>query len=117
MRKLTIAALTLIMLPAFSGNVFAKTFRSNKKNNAEMLTNKVDFTKSLVASTSTLNTKDINTVNVDYIIHENGKPYITYINSNSPAAKQEVIKFLESAVYDANMNTGKIYSMKFMLNQ
>jgi hypothetical protein len=51
------------------------------------------------------------------MIDEHGKPFITYINSESMAAKQEVVKFIESAVYNTNNVSGKIYTMQLVLNR
>ena len=69
------------------------------------------------------NNKSINTeialivVNVDYIINEIGHPYITYINSNDVADKQEVVRFLESATYNVPAQQGKIYTLQFVMNK
>jgi uncharacterized membrane protein len=61
--------------------------------------------------------EEATSVDVDYIIEENGKPYITYINSDSQQAKNEVVKFIESASYNFNPAPGKVYSMKLTLNK
>lgn len=117
MNNLIIAALTFVMLPAIASTASAKNIRNNKTEKNEMVVEKINFTENLIKSTTTYTEDATDIVDVDYIIDEHGKPYITYINSDNLTAKQEVVKFIESATYDFNMVPGKVYSMKLTLNR
>ena len=115
MKKLIIAALTFTLLPAVSNIASAKSIKNIRNEKRERMVEKTNFIKNMLPSISpTVDTYD--TVAVDYMIDEHGKPFITYINSESMAAKQEVVKFIESAVYNTNNVSGKIYTMQLVLN-
>jgi hypothetical protein len=115
MNNLIIAALTFVMLPAFATNASAKNTRNCRVEKNEIVVEKMNFTDDIVKYTETEN--ESASVDVDYIIEENGKAFITYINSNSDQAKNEVVKFIESASYNFNPMPGKVYSMKLTLNK
>ena len=116
MKKLIIAALTFTLLPAVSNIASAKSIKNIRNEKRERMVEKTNFIKNMLPSIfPTVDTYD--TVAVDYMIDEHGKPFITYINSESMAAKQEVVKFIESAVYNTNNVSGKIYTMQLVLNR
>ncbi len=118
MNNLIIAAMTFIMLPALSNTTAAKSIKSNKMEKNSISNVKIDFTKNILKQDSFTYEKENNiVVNVDYVINEIGRPYITYINSNDVAGKQEVVRFLESATYNAPAQQGKIYSLQFVMNK
>jgi len=114
MNNLIIATLTFVLLPAIASTANAKTIK-NKKN--EIVVKKINFTEDLINSVITSTEDEIAVIDVDYIIHEDGKPYITYINSASTTAKEAVVKFIESATYNLNITPEKLYSIKLTLNQ
>ena len=115
MNNLIIAALTFVMLPAIATNASAKNFRNAKASKNEIVVEKVNFTDKLI--TDEKSDDEYTAVNVDYIIQENGKAYITYINAENENAKTDVVKFIESATYNQNLVSGKVYSMKLSLNK
>ena len=116
MNNLIIAALTFVMLPAVTGQASAKNARNCKEVKTEtMVFEKPSFTQGLIEQPVSDNSTT--TVDVDYIIGENGKAYITYINAASEQAKSDVVKFIESASYNFDIVPGKIYSMKLTLNK
>ncbi len=122
MNNLIIAALTFIMLPALNNNtVSAKYSKICKEAKSEFVFEKTNFTNDIIhnlSSENDLTTKDeFTSVNVDYIIEENGRAYITYINAEDQKSKTEVVKFIESASYSHNMVPGKIYSMQLTLKK
>lgn len=121
MNNLIIAALTFVMLPAFALNASAKNLRNTKATKSamsadrqEIVVEKINFTDKLLSDKKSAT--EYTTVNVDYIIQENGKAYITYINAENEQAKTDVVKFIKGATYDQNLATGKVYSMKLILN-
>lgn len=118
MNNLIIAALTFVMLPALSKNAEAQNEKGVRAGKREIAVEKINFTEDIAkydqlqdAAAATVS------VDVDYIIEENGKGYITYINSESEQAKQEVIKFIEQSTYHYNLLPGKVYSMKLSLQK
>ena len=115
MNNLIIAAFTFVMLPAFATNASAKSTKNCKIDRKEIIVEKINFTDEFSKNTEVQ--EEATSVDVDYIIEENGKPYITYINSDSQQAKNEVVKFIESASYNFNPAPGKVYSMKLTLNK
>lgn len=115
MNNLIIAALTFIMLPAIASQASAKSSKNCKEAKSEIIVEKKNFTSDLVNIPA--NETEASSVNVDYIIGEDGKAYITYINAESEKAKYEVVKFIESASFNFNPLPGKIYSMKLTLNK
>ena len=122
MNNLIIAALTFIMLPALNNNtVSAKNSKICKEAKSEFVFEKTNFTNDIIhnlTSENDLTTKDeFTSVNVDYIIEEDGRAYITYINAEDQKSKTEVVKFIESASYSHNMVPGKIYSMQLTLKK
>lgn len=122
MNNLIIAALTFVMLPALNNNtVSAKNSKLCKEAKSEFVFEKMNFTNDIINTLPSENnsvTKDEYTsVDVDYIIEENGHAYITYINAEDQKSKTEVVKFIESASYGHNMIPGKIYSMQLTLKK
>ena len=115
MNNLIIAALTFVMLPALATNASAKDAKNCRIERNEIVVEKINFTDEFVKNTEAQ--EEVTSVDVDYIIEENGKPYITYINSESQQAKSEVVKFIESTSYNFNPVPGKVYSMKLTLNK
>jgi len=115
MNNLIIAALTFVMLPAFATNASAKNLKNSKEARNEIVVEKVNFTNDIM--NNTLSDEEYTSVNVDYIIQENGKAYITYIDAENDQAKNDVVKFIESATYNFNLVPGKVYSMKLTLNK
>jgi hypothetical protein len=115
MNNLIIAALTFVMLPAFGNNASAKNLKNSKEAKTEIVVEKMNFTNDLI--NDNFSTEEYTSVNVDYIIEENGKAYITYINAEKEQAKNDVVKFIESATYNYNLVPGKVYSMKLTLNK
>ncbi|MDB5227874.1 MAG: hypothetical protein JWN78_2067 [Bacteroidota bacterium] len=115
MNNLIIAALTFIMLPALTDNVSAKSAKNMKEQSNQIVVEKMNFTGDLVNNTKSED--EAVSVDVDYIIAENGKAYITYINAQSDKAKSEVVRFIESSTYDFNIVPGKVYSMKLTLTK
>ena len=115
MNNLIIAVLTFVMLPAFATNASAKNVKNCKAEQKEIVVEKMNFTDDMVKYSKS--EEESSSVDVDYIIEENGKAYITYINSDSQQAKNEVVKFIESASYNFNPMPGKVYSMKLTLNK
>lgn len=114
MNNLIIAALTFVMLPAFATNASAKNLRNTRESKKEIVVEKINFTDKLITDEKSEN--EYTAVNVDYIIQENGKAYITYINAENEQAKTDVVKFIKSATYNQSLATGKVYSMKLTLN-
>jgi hypothetical protein len=115
MNNLIIAALTFVMLPALSTNASAKNNKNAKEAKQEIVVEKINFTDDIINNTTTY--QEYTSVNVDYIVQENGKAYITYINAENDQAKNEVVKFIESATYNFNIIPGKIYTMKLTFNK
>lgn len=112
MNNILIAALTLVMLPAISKESFAK---SSKQAKTEMTVEKVNFTDDIIRDTQAGETTT--EVRVDYIIEEDGKAYITYIEGASENVRDEVIRFIEGTVFNVNSLPGKVYSMQFILKK
>lgn len=106
MNNILIAALTLTLVPAICKNTFAE---DKSVTTSQMPVSKPNFSAKLIAVE-----KDQQTVQVDfdYIIDENGKGYVTYIQSQDEVIKNEVIKFIENATYHFSIQPGKIYNMK-----
>ncbi|MBK9328353.1 MAG: hypothetical protein IPM95_03345 [Sphingobacteriales bacterium] len=122
MNNLIIAALTFVMLPALNNNtVSAKNSKICKEAKSEFIFERTNFTNDIIhnlSSENTLTTKDeFASVDVDYIIEEDGRAYITYINAEDQKSKTEVVKFIESASYSHNMVPGKVYSMQLTLKK
>ncbi|MDB5228331.1 MAG: hypothetical protein JWN78_2524 [Bacteroidota bacterium] len=115
MKKLIIAGITITITILFTGNVFAKSTRNCKEQKNATVVTMPDLTNEIVKNS--LNENEITTVDVDYIIEENGKAYITYIKSENEKAKSEVVKFIESASYNFDIAPGKIYSMKLSISK
>ena len=115
MNNLIIAALTFVMLPAFATNASAKSLKSCRAEKNEIVVEKINFNDEMIKYTETED--EVASVDVDYIIEETGKAYITYISSESARAKNEVVKFIESTSYNFNIIPGKVYSMKLTLNK
>ncbi|MFN8259436.1 MAG: hypothetical protein U0X41_00720 [Chitinophagales bacterium] len=115
MNNLVIAALTFVMLPAFASNASAKSVKNCRTEKNEIIVEKINFTDDILKNTAS--DEEATSVDVDYIIEENGKPYITFINSESQQAKNEVVKFLETATYNFNPIPGKVYSMQLTLKK
>ncbi len=115
MNNLIIAALTFVMLPALTNTASAKTVKNCKSEKNEIIVERINFTEDIVKNNTS--EKEAALVDVDYIIEETGKAYITYINTDSQTAKNEVVKFIESASYNFNPVPGKVYSMKLTLNK
>ncbi len=114
MNNLIIAALTCIMLPAISNESFATSSKEIKKEKKSIAFEKVDFTNSV---SELVSENETSIVDVDYIIEENGKAYITYLSSDNEQAKNDVLKFIENSTYNYNIVPGKIYNMKLTLNK
>ena len=112
MNNILIAALTLVMLPAISKESFAKNSKQCKN---EMTVEKVNFTDDIINNTQS--EEEMTNVRVDYIIEEDGKAYITYIEGASETAKNEVIRFIEGTVFNFNIVPGKVYSMQLTLKK
>ena len=117
MNNLIIAALTFVMLPALENNVTAKSIKSEKAAQKEIVVEKMDFASAFDKNTDLEKNYTPSVVDVDYIIEENGKAMITYINSDNQEAKENVVKFIDSATYSQNINPGKLYSMKLMITK
>ncbi len=115
MNNLIIAALTFVMLPAFATKASAKTLKNCKAEKNEIVVEKMNFANDFIKYNET--EEEYASVDVDYIVEENGKAYITYINTDNQQAKNEVVKFIESASYNFNPMPGKVYSMKLTLNK
>lgn len=115
MNNLIIAALTFVMLPAIANQASAKNAKNCREAKNEIVVEKMNFTNDFVKST--ISEDEVAAVNVDYIIGENGKAYITYIDGDSENARFDVVKFIESASYNFNIVPGKIYSMKLTLKK
>lgn len=115
MNNLIIAALTCLMLPAVASQASAKSNRNCKEAKTEIVVEKKNFTREILNEPAT--ESQPSSVNVDYIIGEDGKAYITYIQAESEKAKYEVVKFIENASFNFNPVPGKIYTMKLTLNQ
>ena len=115
MNNLIIAALTFVMLPAFTDKASAKSTKNCKEEKNQIVVEKMNFTNDLVNNTKS--DEQLVSVDVDYIITETGKAYITYINSQSDKAKSEVVRFIEGTTYDFNIVPGKVYSMKLTLTK
>lgn len=115
MNNLIIAAFTFVMLPAIATNASAKNFKNSKEVKNEIVVEKMNFTNNLTDDVKS--ETEYTAVNVDYIIEENGKAYITYIDAENDQAKNDVVKFIESATYNYNLIPGKIYSMRLTLNK
>jgi len=115
MNNLIIAVLTLVMLPAISTNVSAKNLKSSKESKTAIIVEKTNFSNDFMENTKS--DQEYTSVNVDYIIEESGKAYITYIDAENDQAKNDVVKFIESATYNYNLVPGKVYSMKLTLNK
>lgn len=115
MNNLIIAALTFFLLPALEQTASAKNSKNCKEAKTEMVVEKINFTNEILNMPFSEETS--NEVNVDYIINEDGKGFITYINSDSEEAKQEVVRFIENTTYNYNIVPGKVYSMKLTLNK
>lgn len=116
MNNLIIAALTFIMLPALGTEAVAKSNRKVKMEKQTMPIEKIAFTDFETEKNKNTMTESI-AVDVDYMIDENGKANITYINSSDFNAKSEVVKFIESATYAITGNSGKINSMRFIIQK
>jgi hypothetical protein len=114
MNNLLIAAITFVMLPAITKETFASSAKEIKNEKKELVFEKVDFSNSISEVTAT---NETTTVDVDYIIEENGKAFITYLSAENENAKSEVLKFIENSTYNFNITSGKIYSMKLTLNK
>jgi hypothetical protein len=115
MNNLIIAALTLVMLPAIANQASAKNTKNCKEVKNEIVVEKRNFTSEF--ENTPVSQDEMTTVNVDYIIGENGKAYITYISSETEQAKSEVVKFIESTSYNFDIVPGKIYSMNLTLKK
>lgn len=114
MNNLIIAAITFVLLPALSKTAFANSKSENKATKTEIAVEKMDFSNTI---SENVKTPEMTSVNVDYIIDENGKAFITYLDGQSEHAKSDVLKFIENATYNFNITPGKIYSMKLLLNK
>src|SRR6218665_3692824 len=101
MNNLIIAAIAFVMLPAFGSSASAKTIKTGKSEKSEMIVEKINFNENISNATD-YEPVAASLVDVDYIIEENGKAYITYISSDDAQAKNEVVKFIESASYNFN---------------
>ena len=112
MNNILIAAMTLVMLPAISKESFAK---NSKQCKSEMTVEKVNFTDDIINNTKAED--EMTNVRVDYIIEEDGKAYITFIEGASQTAKNEVIRFIEGTVFNFNIVPGKVYSMQLTLKK
>lgn len=112
MNNILIAALTVVMLPAISKESFAKNCKQTKN---EMIVEKVNFTDGIINNAKT--DDEMTNVRVDYIIEDDGKAYITYIEGASETAKNEVIRFIEGTVFNFNIVPGKVYSMQLTLKK
>ncbi|MFN8282024.1 MAG: hypothetical protein U0U67_02355 [Chitinophagales bacterium] len=114
MNNLIIAAITFVMLPALSKQALANSTKESKTAKTEIMVEKPNFSNII---TETEKAPEMTSVNVDYIIDENGKAFITYLDGESESAKNEVLKFIENTTYNFNITPGKIYSMKLLLNK
>jgi hypothetical protein len=114
MNNLIIAALTFVMLPAITKETFATSAIEVKKEKNAIIFEKVDFSNSIAEVTAITETT---TVDVDYIIEENGKAFITYLSADNENAKSDVLKFIENTSYNFNIIPGKIYNMKLTLHK
>lgn len=115
MNNLIIAVLTFVMLPAFTSNVNAKCKKECREAKTAFDVEKINYTNEILNLSKS---EDIYTsVAVDYIIEENGKAYITYIDADDEKAKHDVVKFIESASYNFNIVPGKVYSMQLTLKK
>ena len=115
MNNLIIAALTFIMLPAVTNRASAKNAKICKEDKNEIVMEKMNFSNDIIYDTKSED--ESTSVDVDYIIEENGKAYITYINAGNEKAKIDVVKFIENTSYNFNVVPGKIYSMKLTLTK
>jgi hypothetical protein len=115
MNNLIIAALTFVMLPAFNNNASAKCKKECREAKTAFDVEKINFTSEMLELSATED--EYTSVDVDYIIEENGKAYITYIDAADAKAKNEVVKFIESASYNFNIVPGKVYSMQLTLKK
>ncbi len=106
MNNILIAAFTLTLVPAICKNALAEE--------KDALTNQLPVVKPNFSAKLIADEKDQQTVQVDfdYIIDENGKGYVTYIQSQDEDIKNEVIKFIENSTYHFSIQPGKIYNMK-----
>jgi hypothetical protein len=114
MNNLLIAALTFVMLPAVATQASAKNAKNCKEASSALVVEKMNFSDDLVNEKSE---DEMTSVNVDYIIGEDGKAYVTYVDAASEKLKIEVVKFIESASYNFNIVPGKIYSMQLTLKK
>ena len=114
MNNLLIAAITFVMLPALSKEAFANSKTTAKNEKTAIAVEKQDFSNTIIENEKT---PEMTSVNVDYIIDENGKAFITYLNGESENAKNDVLKFIETTTYNFNITPGKVYSMKLLLNK
>ncbi|MBP6659840.1 MAG: hypothetical protein KA174_04115 [Chitinophagales bacterium] len=114
MNNLLIAAITFVMLPAISKQTFANNKKEIKNEKTVIAVEKLDFSNSITENEKSI---EMTSVNVDYIIDENGKAFITYLDGESVQAKNDVLKFIENATYNFNITPNKIYSMKLLLNK
>jgi hypothetical protein len=112
MNNILIAALTLVMLPAISKESFAK---AGKECQTEMTVERVNFTDDIINESSTEDA--VTDVRVDYIIEEDGKAYITYIEGASENVRNDVIRFIEGTVFNFDIIPGKVYSMQLTLKK
>ncbi|MEZ5026872.1 MAG: hypothetical protein R2739_09875 [Chitinophagales bacterium] len=116
MNNLIIAALTTGMLTATMTTANAENNKCIYEKQKEMLVERVDFQSFNDKFEPQTSSKSIS-VDVDYILQENGAAYITYINSDDDDAKEEVVKFIEHSTYSTKPIPGKIYSLKFQFTK
>lgn len=95
MNNLIIAAITLVMLPALEKESFAKNNKNYNHQQAMLKVERLDVSNLKFKNEDESNLEERTEVNVDYMINENGKAFITYVNSESNKAKEEVVKFIE----------------------
>lgn len=107
MKNIAQAALTVILSTALSLSGFAGT---KEVKFAALTAERVSFseTVSKIAEAD----EQADTIDVDYIVDENGKLYVTYISPVSEPLKLDILRQVESMVPVMNLVPGKVYSIQ-----
>lgn len=119
MNNLLITALTFLTIASFAVKTYAKSYPDRK--NAEIIT--VSKEVVLAQAFHNNNTKQpieiapAALVDIDYIVNENGKAYVTYVHCNDDAIKLQAIQFIENAPIYAPYELGKVYSLQLKLTK
>lgn len=119
MNNLFLAAITFLTLIFFAANTNAKTRPISNAPAAisvskEMLLAKTTNENSLLLEKTTTNPV---LIDIDYIVTENGKAYITYISCNNDDSKLQAIQFIENAPISMPYELGKIYTIQLKLSK